>query len=143
MENGEWSLLGENGEAKRKLSPLQVEVFQIPRLSNKSKYQVFQYSPYTTLDRINRNEALQSTAAVLLKSTEDLKLFNVRHAGKEEQHYLRVLPRAVCGHHLHHQHQTENSVLFLQPDSSLCSHRVHGRAGLHAATGLWGETVTR
>ena len=46
MENGEWSLLGENGEAKRKLSPLQVEVFQIPRLSNKSKYQVFQYSPY-------------------------------------------------------------------------------------------------
>ena len=46
MENGEWSLLGENGEAKRKLSPLQVEVFQIPRLSNKSKYQVFQYNPY-------------------------------------------------------------------------------------------------
>ena len=36
-----------------------------------------------------------------------------RSASNEKRGYLRVLSRALPGHHLHHQDQAEDSLLFL------------------------------
>ena len=66
-----------------------------------------------------------------------------RNARPEEQYRLRLLPGALRGHHLHHQHPAENSLLFLQPDRALRPHLQHGPARLHSPPGLRGETHLR
>ena len=66
----------------------------------------------------------------------------LRGSCQAEPSYLRLLPWAVPWHHLHHQDQTENSLLFLQSDRALPAHRCHGRARLHAAPGLRREAGT-
>ena len=82
-----------------------------------------------------------------------------RSASDEERGNLRVLPRALPGHHLHHQDQVSSHwsragilssdwllqeadpVLLLQPDRALPADCLHGGARLHAAAGLGGETL--
>lgn len=59
-----------------------------------------------------------------------------RHARHEERQVVRLLPGTVRGHHVHDNDQTENVVLFLQPDRAVRAHLVHGPLGLHAAAGL-------
>ena len=65
-----------------------------------------------------------------------------RSARQEKRSYLRLLSRAVSGHHLHLQDPPEDDVLLLQPDRALSADRLHGGAGLHAAPGLRGEART-
>ena len=66
-----------------------------------------------------------------------------RSARRTKRSYLRLLPRAVSGHHLHLQDQAEDDVLLLQPDRALPPDRLHGGAGLHAAPRLRGEAQSR
>ena len=70
-------------------------------------------------------------------------LFDCRSAREEEQCYIRLLSRAIRGHHLHCPHQKENSLLLLQSDRALRPHLQHGAARLHAAPGFRREINTR
>ena len=45
-----------------------------------------------------------------------------------------MLPRAVCWHYLHHQHEAEDSLLLLQSDCSLCFNFFHGSPWLHSSS---------
>ena len=66
-----------------------------------------------------------------------------RSAGYSEWGDIRVLSRAIPRHHLHHQDQTADCVLLLQPDSSLCAHRLHGSPGIYPPARLRRETLIR
>lgn len=66
-----------------------------------------------------------------------------RHAGQKERDNVRMLPRTVRGHHVYNKDQTEDAVLFLQPDRAVRAHLVHGSPGLHAASGLRRKAHTR
>ena len=54
-----------------------------------------------------------------------------------------MLSGAVPGHNLRHQDQEKNDLLLLQPDSSLCAHRLHGCSWLHPPTWLGREAFLR
>ena len=66
-----------------------------------------------------------------------------RSSGQEERGEVRLLPRPLPGHHLHHQDTQADPLLLLQPDRSLHPDRQHGGAGLHPPPGLWREVITR
>ena len=65
-----------------------------------------------------------------------------RSAGHEERGDLRLLPRALPGHHLRRENPAENPLLLLQPHRALSSHRLHGRPWLHLAPGLGREALS-
>ena len=54
-----------------------------------------------------------------------------------------MLPRALRGHHVHHQHAAAHPLLLLQPDRALRPHLQHGAARLHAAARRGREAHTR
>lgn len=87
------------------------------------KSPVFLWSPYTI---VTHNETSR-----------------YRYAWKKEYVNLRLLPRTVRGHHVYHKDQTEDVVLFLQPDRAVRAHLVHGSPGLYATSGLWRKAHTR
>ena len=66
-----------------------------------------------------------------------------RSARSEKRSYLRLLPGALPGHHLHLQDPAADPLLLLQPDRALPADRLHGGARLHAAAGLGGEAQSR
>ena len=66
-----------------------------------------------------------------------------RGPGGQELHPLRLLPRPLPRHHLHHQDTQTDPLLLLQPDRPLHPDRQHGGAGVHPPPGLGGEVITR
>ena len=66
-----------------------------------------------------------------------------RSARSEKRSYLRLLPGALPGHHLHLQDPAADPLLLLQPDRALPPDIFHGCAGLHPPARLGGEAITR
>ena len=66
-----------------------------------------------------------------------------RGPGGQELHPLRLLPRPLPRHHLHHQDPAEDALLLLQPYRALHPDRLHGRPRLHAPAGLGRKTFIR
>ena len=65
-----------------------------------------------------------------------------RSTRSEKRSYLRLLPGALPGHHLHLQDPAADPLLLLQPDRALPADRLHGRARLYVAAGLGREART-
>ena len=89
---------------------------------------------------------LLSETAKLRYSSEKIISVNLiccRRTCNQKRGGVRVLSSALPRCHLHHQDPEENLVLLLQPDRPLRPHRVHGRAGLHAAARLRRKAVAR
>ena len=72
-----------------------------------------------------------------------IKSFFFRCAGQKKRSDLWVLSRALPRHNFHNQDQEKDTLLLLQPDSSLCAHCLHGCSRLHPAPRLGGEAVPR
>ena len=87
-----------------------------------------------------KTEQLKRTLPMYSLKTIDLLY---RRAGSAEHPGVRLLSRALPRHHLQDQDPAEDALLLLQSHHSLRADRLHGRAGLHPALGLWGEAVTR
>ncbi len=68
---------------------------------------------------------------------------NLRHPWQAQRGVLRLLPRALPGHHVRDQDQAQDALLLLQPHRALRAHRVHGGAGIHPAARLGREAVAR
>ena len=134
------------------LKPSHTAFIPAPTLSNSSPHTVKLQPPYFQLDFQLAAEGGDLATFIpngewALLGEQEIHLIiqfidECRGSGYKKRGYLRLLPRAIPGHHLCYKNKKKNSLLFLQPDSALLAHCFHGCSGLHSSSGFRGETIT-